>query len=110
MGYWRTVQRRAWRETVKAVGLETRERFWVFVTAQLAVAAGIYFALGETGLEHAASGRIAVAATPFLAFPVVYLVKLVKRPVGWRPRPLKRSNGSETNWMPRQNRPRRKSG
>ncbi|WP_139374081.1 hypothetical protein [Enhydrobacter aerosaccus] len=47
----------------------------MFLAIQLVVAGAIYLALGEAGLEKAAVSRLAAAAAPFLAFPIVYAWK-----------------------------------
>ncbi len=49
----------------------------MFLAIQLVVAGAIYLGLGEAGLEKAAVSRLAAAAAPFLAFPLVYFWKFV---------------------------------
>ena len=78
MSYWRQVRRRAWKRTANAVG-RTPLRVAAWLLAQIAGAAVVWLALGRLGVPPG-EVRIVASAVPFLAWPLLYLWRLIGAP------------------------------
>ena len=88
MGYWQLVHRQAWTRTLTAVAARPL-RLVVLLVAQAVVAAAIWLTLTRLDLPAgdftwrtigADSIRLAAAAVPFLAFPLLYVGRLLRAP------------------------------
>lgn len=88
MGYWQLVHRRAWTRTVTAVAARPL-RLVVFVAAQVVAAAAIWLTLARLDMPASdfmwrsigAGGiRLAAAAVPFLAVPLLYVWRFLRAP------------------------------
>lgn len=74
MGYWKRFAQRAASEARKDAKLDSVVSAVIALIAQGFIAFGIYVALGEFTNATAAT-RILTAATPFLTFPVAFLIR-----------------------------------
>jgi hypothetical protein len=78
---WRSAYGPIWREATEAVGLGTRDRVLAALTIQGVIGFGIYVALGRSAWASAVGVRLVTAAAPFLAFPILFLWKLIGVPL-----------------------------
>jgi hypothetical protein len=69
---------RAWRESAKAVGVDSGERVFVALLGQAVISAGIFFWV--TDPSSALLTRVLTAAAPFLLFPVLFAWKWISLP------------------------------
>jgi hypothetical protein len=72
MAYWRKIAKRAWRDTAKALRIETREGIVIFLGVQAIIAVIIWYMLGQPSLVNNISNRLATVAAPFLMFPLLF--------------------------------------
>ncbi len=78
MVFWKAMAQRAWREALKAVGLETTERVVVLLLTQVAISVGLF-----VWVTDPASGllvRVLTAAAPFFLFPFLFAWKWIALP------------------------------
>ncbi len=78
MGYWREVACRAWRESAKAVKLDSLQLLMVLILGQIIIGFVLYLALGIENLPANLWAGVGTLAAPILLFipffPPLYTV------------------------------------
>lgn len=80
MKYWRSMAKRAWRESVRAASLDTTDKILVPVLTQAMFAAIIWVGWEAAEQPPALLTRAITAALPFLLLPVLFALKWLALP------------------------------
>lgn len=80
MGYWGRVRKRAWADTLRALGLDTTERVVLRLLAAFASIALVWVALGFTDAARSIVVRVFAASSVLLILPAVFVWKFIAAP------------------------------
>lgn len=79
-GYWARVTKRAWADTLHALGLETTDKVVVRLLTAIVSVAAVWLVLGSTATGLSIVARAFAALSVLLIFPAIFVWKFITAP------------------------------